>query len=112
MMEIEKDNFSKQRDLSFNNIMYYSDQQLPEFEESLIKFSNRTTKNVHHYTILYLNRLIHGILTLEHKIYKGSLEHWAEWTDEVSLLTFSVSDLLRCKCVSKEKEIIRIYKEI
>lgn len=27
-------------------------------------------------------------------------------------ITFTISDLLRCKCFSKEKEVIRIYKEL
>ena len=28
------------------------------------------------------------------------------------LITFNIGDLLRCKCTSKEDEIIALYKEI
>jgi hypothetical protein len=34
------------------------------------------------------------------------------WPSPPNLLSFKIGDLMRCKCSSKEKEILRIYEEI
>ena len=50
-------------------------------------------------------------MKISNQVY-SDLIGWTEWPCEPQLLTFTISDLLRCKCHSKEKEIIRIYNEL
>jgi hypothetical protein len=37
---------------------------IPKYEKATGKFATQTIKNLHSYIILYLNRLIHGLLTV------------------------------------------------
>ncbi len=63
---------------------------------------------MHSYTIKYLNRLIHGLLTSTSKFSK----YYSNINTSIDIITFQIMDLFRCRCVSGEKEIIRIYNEI
>ena len=63
-------------------------------------FSATMFKNNKFYVMKYLNRLIHGLLSVTR-----SKTH-------PQLVSFRVGDLLRCRCTSKENEIIALYNEI
>ena len=75
--------------------------QLSESECKAGFFSAIMFKNNKFYVIKYLNKLIHGLL---------SARRW--WDDKPQLVSFRVGDLLRCRCTSKENEIIALYNEI
>jgi hypothetical protein len=61
-------------------------------------------KNLHSYIILYLNRLIHGLLTVSHEFHNKEVDKsWQDWPAPPNLVTFKIGDLIRCKCSSKEK---------
>lgn len=76
-------------------------------------FASHMVKNLHSYIILYLNRLIHGLLIVSKYFYEVHIDKsWDMWQSPPNLVTFKIGDLMRCKCSSREKEIIRIYKEI
>jgi hypothetical protein len=63
-------------------------------------FSVKVVNNLHNYIITYLNRLIHGLMTVSDKwfnINRNVLK--AEiWPSPPNLLTLKIGDLLRCKC--------------
>jgi len=70
--------------------------------------------NLHHLIVLYLNRLIHGLLSVS-KAFMKTLDKESfsvEWPYPPNLISFRIGDLMRCKLSSKEKEIIAIYNEI
>jgi hypothetical protein len=65
---------------------------------------------------LYLNRLIHGLLSVSsqwaNKIneeskpvkWKTIIKSQSKWVGKApNLITFSIGDLIRCKCASKER---------
>lgn len=59
--------------------MFYSENRLPEFEESVIKFAGKNTTDFIHYSIAYINRLIHGLLKISKKMFEKHLKERAEW---------------------------------
>jgi hypothetical protein len=68
-------------------------------------------KNLHSYITLYLNRLIHGLLTISKKFYDTKLQrNWDDWQFPPNLMTFKIGDLIRCKISSKEREIVKVFK--
>jgi hypothetical protein len=71
-------------------------------------------KNLHSYIILTLNRLIHGLLLVSKQFFEKEVkEHgWEDWPSPPNLITFKVGDLMRCKCASKEEEILTILRAI
>lgn len=86
---------------------------IPKYEKAYGKFSAHMVKNLHSYIVLYLNRLIHGLLTIAKEFYDKEVDKsWDDWQSPPNLVTFKIGDLVRCKCSSKEKEIIKIFKEI
>ena len=63
--------------------------------------------------ILYLNKLIHGLLKAAYLFYWNQSKFLEmKWTSPPNLLTFKIGDLLRCKFSSKQREILAIYNEI
>ena len=83
---------------------------MSESEASVGQFASLIFKNNSSYLINYLNALIHGINQGVQDIVK---EFDITSEDEIpELITFKIGDLMRCKCSSKEKEIIALYKEI
>ena len=85
---------------------------LPETESKVGFFSSIILKNEKYYIINYLNALIHGLLSAAQKfIGKKKIEE-QDKQNIPQLVSFRVGDLLRCKCTSKETEIIALYNEI
>jgi hypothetical protein len=73
----------------------------------------KVVNNLHSYIIAFLNRLIHGLLSAAKRLRDDNgLAKVSYWESPANLLTFKVGDLMRCKCSSKEKEILKIYKEL
>jgi hypothetical protein len=67
--------------------------------------------NLHSYIVLYLNRVIHGLLTVSKEFYEKEInKSWDGWQSPPNLMTFKIGDLMRCKCSSHEREIVRIFK--
>ena len=64
---------------------------LPKSESKVGMFSSIMFNNNKYYIIKYLNLLISGLLRATSKCYPSP-----------QLVTFKVSDLLRCKCSSRE----------
>ena len=75
------------------------------------KFSLKIVKNLESYIIIYLNRLIHGLMNVSKETY-SRMGVMPSWPHPPNLLSFKVGDLLRCKCASKEREILRIFQEL
>ncbi len=69
--------------------------------------------NLESFIIDYLNSLIHGLLTVSKNVH-NQLEFFQQLIIPVplNLLSFKVSDILRCKYASKEKEVLRVFREI
>lgn len=61
----------------------------------------------------YLNQIIHILLLIPRNI-REKFAHDEEMQKEleIDLVTFKISDLLRCKFSSHENEILRAYREL
>lgn len=68
--------------------------------------------NLHSYILLYLNRLIHGLLKVSKRVYDKELIGRARWTSPPNLISFKIGDLMRCKIGSQEKEILKLFKHL
>ena len=82
---------------------------LPENESKVGFFSSIMLKNEKYYIINYLNALIHGLLSATQKFIGKTKIEEQEKQNIPQLVSFRVGDLLRCKCTSKETEIIALY---
>ena len=86
---------------------------IPKYEKASGKFARQMVKNLHSYITLYLNRLIHGLLTVSKTFYDKQIdESWDDWQTPPNLMTFKIGDLIRCKMSSKEKEIVKVFREL
>ena len=86
---------------------------IPELEKSVGKLSVQTIRNLHSYIFLYLNRLIHGLLTASKEYFTRHGQNMEEeYNSPPNLVTFTIGDLLRCKISSKEAEIVKVYQKI
>lgn len=85
---------------------------MERIEKACGKFAFKTVNNLHSYITLYLNRLMHGLLTVSKTLFETKLSSKARWTSPPDLITFKVGDLMRCKCSSKEREILKIFQEM
>jgi hypothetical protein len=73
----------------------------------------KVVNNLESFIIDYLNSLIHGLLRVAKNV-DNQLEFFQKLIIPVplNLLSFKVSDILRCKYASKEKEVLRVFCEI
>ena len=86
---------------------------IDEVERICGKFACKVVQNLHSYIIAYLNRLIHGLCKVSKEFYEqGRLSQYNYWPSPPNLITFRVGDLLRCRFISKETEVVRIYQEL
>lgn len=79
------------------------------------KFSSKLEKAASSYQLSYINKLIQILLEIPHQntseIPQQSGKHEKKSKKmNVNLVTFKVSDLIRCKFSMKEQEMIRIYR--
>lgn len=70
MAEIQENNFDQQTQLLkqelFENDGFY---HVEKFEKVCGKFATKTVNNLHSYIVLYLNRLIHGLLSVSKELF-------------------------------------------
>ena len=92
-------NYEQQKLLSQDE-RFRCENYINEFEARTGLFNASLSKNSEIYLVVYLNALIHGLLSVQ------------EQNQQISLITFNVGDLLRNKCYSKENEIIGLYQEL
>jgi len=82
-----------------------------EFEGIAGYFATFLKKSYENYLISYLNKLIHCILTAQEN-FKSLFSKKDHYKIAVNLISFKIGDLLRCRCYSKESEIIALYNYI
>ncbi len=104
MKEIQENNFDQQTKL-LSQELFEKDGffHIDRIEKVCGKFAFKTVSNLHTYIVLYLNRIIHGLLTVSKKLYETKLSTTKKWTSPPDLITFKIGDLMRCKCSSKER---------
>ena len=71
----------------------------------------KVVNNLESFIIDYLNSLIHGLL----RVAKDSHNHMDVFQKLIipvplNLLNFKISDILRCKYASKEREVLRVFR--
>jgi len=66
------------------------------------KFATQMVKNLRSYILLYLNRIIHGLLKVSKNFYDKQVDKsWDDWQAPPNLVTLRIGDLMRCRCSSK-----------
>ena len=110
--ELASNNYFMQSQLLMRKLQAEEFTQIEKYERIASQFSIDIVNNLHSYIITYLNRLIHGLLSVLKEFREDSEAHQLELPFSEDIITFQVMDLIRCKCSSKEKEIIRLYNEI
>ena len=73
----------------------------------------KLVNNLESFIIDYLNSLIHGLLRAA-KNAQNNLDVFQKLIIPVplNLLSFKISDILRCRYVSREIEVLRVFREI
>jgi hypothetical protein len=112
MAEVEENNYDQQARLLLKELEKDGFSHIEKIEKACGKFAYKTVNNLHCYIILYLNRIIHGLLTVSKDLYETKLSSKSRWTSPPDLITFKIGDLMRCKCSSKEREILKIFQEL
>lgn len=85
---------------------------LNKYERVCGKFSTKVVNNLKNCVVVYLNRLIHGLMSVSDTIYKAKMKGMPSWPSAPNLLSFKVGDLLRCRISSHQNEIVRLYQEL
>jgi hypothetical protein len=85
-----------------NELERQGDEHIDKIEKISGKFSHKVVKNLHSHIIIYLNKLIHGLLNAAIKLFDQYDDPENIWTSPPNLLSFKIGDLMRCKCSSKE----------
>lgn len=110
--ELAKSNYYMQSQLLLHELRHVKGTQIQKYESIAARYSIDIVNNLHSYTLAYLNRLIHGLLKVAVRFTKLPIVSQFEWPSAISLITCQINDLVRCRCASGEREIIRIYNEI
>lgn len=110
--KLDQSNFQQQAELFQRFLEKDSFRHIEKTEKTCGKFAVKVVSNLHNYIIQYLNRIIHGLLVVSKELYEQKLSTKARWNSPPNLITFKVSDLMRCKISSKEREILHIYSEL
>ena len=77
------------------------------------KFSVKVVNNIKNCIVIYLNRLIHGLMSVSKEFTESNqITTLESWPSPPNLLSFKIGDLLRCRIASHEKEILKLYEEI
>jgi hypothetical protein len=75
---------------------------IERLERAFGKHSYQTVSCLHNYIILYLNRLIHGLMIVSNSFHERfNFKDLEEWKYPPNLITFKIGDLVRSKCSSK-----------
>lgn len=62
--DLDNNNYSLQADYLIKHLASDKNTSILKYEKAFGKFAVHMVKNLHSYVILYLNRLIHGLLTV------------------------------------------------
>jgi hypothetical protein len=112
LVELANNNYFLQSDLLIHELARPTVSEIEKYECIASRYSIDVVHNLHSYIIAYLNRLIHGLLTVALKFGKNRSVKMNEWSSNLNLVTFQVMDILRCRCASGEKEILKVYNEL
>lgn len=74
---------------------------LNRYERVCGKFSTKVVDNLKNCIVIYLNRLIHGLMFVSTEAFRTKLKAMASWTAPPNLLSFRIGDLLRCRISSQ-----------
>ena len=85
---------------------------LNRFQRVCGKFSTKVVNNLKNCVVVYLNRLIHGLMSVSDTLYKAKMKGMPSWPSAPNLLSFKVGDLLRCRISSRQNQIVRLYHEL
>jgi hypothetical protein len=112
LAELARNNYFMQSELLLHEIRRARPNEIERYESISAKYSIDIVDNLHAYTLAYLNRLIHGLLSVAIRFTKLPIVAQFEWPSALSLITCQINDLVRCRCASGEREIIRLYSEL
>jgi hypothetical protein len=74
---------------------------LSRYERVCGKFSVKVVNNLNNCVAIYLNRLIHGLMSVSFNLFLVSMRGMPSWPSPPNLLSFKIGDLLRCRISSQ-----------
>jgi hypothetical protein len=101
-----------QSELLMRELFIKGTNSIQKYEKISANYSIDIVNNLHSYIVSYLNRLIHGLLTVAAKFSQLPEVSHMDLPSKVNLITFQIFDMIRCKCDSGEREVIRLYNEV
>ena len=101
MKEVTDQNFDQQSLLLLKQLQKDGFTHVEKIERACGKYATKTVNNLHCYIVLYLNRIIHGLLKVSKQLYETKLSTKNRWTSPPDLMSFKIGDIMRCKCSSK-----------
>jgi hypothetical protein len=107
-----QENYNEIEGLLGSNIKQSADMQnIPKYEYMVGYFSSKVQSAASSALVSYLNKIIHILLEIPSNVRKNNADDLAYQEEmDINLITFKIGDLFRCKCKSKENEIIKIFK--
>ena len=112
LAQIFVNNYDQQAAHLFRSLRGSHFTHVETIEKAAGVFTYNIANNLHSYVLLYLNRLIHGLLKVARRVYDRDLIGRARWNSPPNLISFRIGDLMRCKIESKNKEILQLYRHI
>jgi hypothetical protein len=103
MEQIFANNYDQQAIHCFRALKGNFFNHVEKYEKASGIFTVNIVNNLHSYILLYLNRLVHGLLKVSKRVYDKELIGRARWTSPPNLISFKIGDLMRCKIGSQEK---------
>lgn len=74
---------------------------LSRYERVCGKFSVKVVNNLNNCVAIYLNRLIHGLMSVSSNLFQTHMRGMPSWPSPPNLLSFKIGDLLRCRISSQ-----------
>ena len=90
-----------QSDLMELEICNEGDYFIDKVEKIAGKYGQKIVNNLNTYLIIYVNRLIHGLMKISLNFHNHFDLSKSAWPYPPNLLSFTLSDLFRCKFISK-----------
>ena len=112
MQNVENSIYQQQYKILQSELLSSEAPFMSRYERVCGKFSTKVVNNLKNCVILYLNRLIHGLMTVSDTLFRTKMRGMPSWTAPPNLLSFKIGDLLRCRIASREKEIVRLYQQL
>jgi hypothetical protein len=110
MEQVFSNNYDQQAIHCFRSLKGNSFSHVEKYEKAAGIFTVNIVNNLHSYILLYLNRLLHGLLKVSKRVYDRELIGRARWTSPPNLISFKIGDLMRCKIGSQEREILKLFR--